>query len=203
MMTVHSAKGLEFPYVFIVGVEEGIFPGEQSKYNPDDIEEERRLAYVGITRAKKELYMSYCGERMVFGQTKRPLPSRFIEEIDKTVCDVIDRNVKRYNLESSFGSSNSSVMQYARKPAQKATGFGQPSSIFGSSATKPNTAQAAAKKSAGVSFNIGDRISHKVFGTGTVLKITPIANDAMLEIKFDSVGVKKVMANFTPITKLN
>lgn len=140
---------------------------------------------------------------MVFGQTKRPLPSRFIEEIDKTVCDVVDRNVKRYNLESSFGSSNSSVMQYARKPAQKATGFGQTSSVLGSSATKPNTAQAAAKKSAGASFNVGDRISHKVFGTGTVLKITPIANDAMLEIKFDSVGVKKVMANFTPITKLN
>ncbi|MBQ6929972.1 MAG: UvrD-helicase domain-containing protein [Oscillospiraceae bacterium] len=203
LMTIHSAKGLEFPYVFIVGVEEGIFPGEQSKYNPDDVEEERRLAYVGITRAKKELYMSYCGERMVFGQTKRPLPSRFIEEIDKTVCDVVDRNVKRYNLESSFGSSNSSVMQYARKPAQKATGFGQTSSVLGSSATKPNTAQAAAKKSAGASFNVGDRISHKVFGTGTVLKITPIANDAMLEIKFDSVGVKKVMANFTPITKLN
>ena len=203
LMTIYSAKGLEFPYVFIVGVEEGIFPGEQSKYNPDDVEEERRLAYVGITRAKKELYMSYCGERMVFGQTKRPLPSRFIEEIDKTVCDVVDRNVKRYNLESSFGSSNSSVMQYARKPAQKATGFGQTSSVLGSSATKPNTAQAAAKKSAGASFNVGDRISHKVFGTGTVLKITPIANDAMLEIKFDSVGVKKVMANFTPITKLN
>ena len=203
LMTIHSAKGLEFPYVFIVGVEEGIFPGEMSKYNPDDIEEERRLAYVGITRAKKELYLSYCGERMVFGQTKRPLPSRFIEEIDKTVCDVIERNVKRYNLESSFGAQSSSVMQYARKPAQKATGFGQTSSILGNSTPKSTVASQTAKKPAGVSFNTGDRISHKVFGTGTVLKITPIANDAMLEIKFDSVGVKKVMANFTPITKLN
>lgn len=203
LMTIHSAKGLEFPYVFIVGVEEGIFPGEMSKYNPDDIEEERRLAYVGITRAKKELYLSYCGERMVFGQTKRPLPSRFIEEIDKTVCDIIDRNVKRYNLESSFGAQSSSVMQYARKPAQKATGFGQTSSILGNSMPKSTVVSQTTKKPAGVSFNTGDRISHKVFGTGTVLKITPIANDAMLEIKFDSVGVKKVMANFTPITKLN
>ncbi|MBR2027773.1 MAG: UvrD-helicase domain-containing protein [Oscillospiraceae bacterium] len=203
LMTIHSAKGLEFPYVFIVGVEEGIFPGEMSKYNPDDIEEERRLAYVGITRAKKELYISYCGERMVFGQTKRPQPSRFVEEIDKSVCDVIDRNVKRYNLESSFGAQSSSVMQYSRKPTQKATGFGQTSSIMGSTVSKSNVASKTAQKSTGLSFNTGDRISHKVFGTGTVLKITPIANDAMLEIKFDSVGVKKVMANFTPITKLN
>ena len=203
LMTIHSAKGLEFPYVFIVGVEEGIFPGEMSKYNPDDIEEERRLAYVGITRAKKELYISYCGERMVFGQTKRPLPSRFVEEIDKSVCDVIDRNIKRYNLESSFGAQSSSVMQYSRKPTQKATGFGQTSSVLGSTMPKSAVASQTAKKSAGVSFNTGDRISHKVFGTGTVLKITPVANDAMLEIRFDSVGIKKVMANFTPITKLN
>lgn len=199
LMTIHSAKGLEFPYVFIVGVEEGIFPGEMSKYSQEDIEEERRLAYVGITRAKKELYISYCGERMVFGQTKRPLPSRFIDEIDKSVCDVVDKNIKRYNLESSFGSGNSAVMKYAKKPLPKASGFGQTSSLIGNTATKPTP---SAAKNTPKTFAPGDRVLHKVFGEGTVLKITPIANDAMLEIKFESAGVKKVMANFTPITKL-
>ncbi len=199
LMTIHSAKGLEFPYVFIVGVEEGIFPGEMSKYSQEDIEEERRLAYVGITRAKKELYISYCGERMVFGQTKRPLPSRFIDEIDKSVCDVVDKNIKRYNLESSFGSGNSAVMKYAKKPLPKASGFGQTSSLIGNTAAKPTS---SAAKNTPKTFAPGDRVLHKVFGEGTVLKITPIANDAMLEIKFESAGVKKVMANFTPITKL-
>lgn len=199
LMTIHSAKGLEFPYVFIVGMEEGIFPGEMSKYNPEDIEEERRLAYVGITRAKKELYISYCGERMVFGQTKRPMPSRFVEEIDKSVCDMIDRNVKRYNLENSFGTANSSVMQYSHKQTAKPTGFGQASSLINNTPSKASSSGAKMPK---VTFKEGDRVSHKIFGTGTVLKITPIANDAMLEINFDSKGVKKVMANFTPITKI-
>ena len=203
LMTIHSAKGLEFPYVFIVGVEEGIFPGEMSKYNPDNVEEERRLAYVGITRAKKELYMSYCAERMVFGQTKRPLPSRFIEEIDKSVCDIVDKNVKRYNLENSFGAQNSTLMQ--RKPAPKATGFGQPSSLIGSQLPKSNLVggTSAAKKQPTASYNAGDRILHKVFGEGTVIAVKPMANDAMLEVKFDTAGIKKIMANFTPITKLS
>ena len=202
-MTIHSAKGLEFPYVFIVGVEEGIFPGEMSKYNPEDIEEERRLAYVGITRAKKELYMSYCAERMVFGQTKRPLPSRFIEEVDKTVCEVVDKNVKKYNLENSFGAQNSTLIQ--RKPAQRATGFGQTSSLIGSSAPKSTImgGGTAAKKQPAANYAAGDRIRHKVFGDGTVVAVKPMANDAMLEVKFDTAGTKKIMANFTPITKLN
>ena len=204
LMTIHSAKGLEFPYVFIVGVEEGIFPGEMSKYNPDDIEEERRLAYVGITRAKKELYISHCAERMVFGQTKRPLPSRFIEEIDKSVCDIIDKNIKRYNLENSFGAQNSSLMGQARRPVQKATGFAnQTSSLINTQKTKTSFGAAGAAKKSAASYNVGDRVLHKVFGEGTVAKITPLANDAMLEINFDSVGTKKIMANYTPITKLN
>lgn len=203
LMTIHSAKGLEFPYVFIVGVEEGIFPGEMSKYNPDDIEEERRLAYVAITRAKKELFISYCGERMIWGQTKRPLPSRFIEEVDKSVCEVVDKNVKKYNLENSFGAQNSTLIQ--RKPAQRATGFGQTSSLIGSSAPKSTIVGGgtAAKKQPVANYAAGDRIRHKVFGDGTVVAVKPMANDAMLEVKFDTAGTKKIMANFTPITKLN
>ena len=199
LMTIHSAKGLEFPYVFIVGVEEGIFPGEMSKYNPEDIEEERRLCYVGITRAKKELYISHCAERMVFGQTKRPLPSRFLEEIDRNVCEEIDKNPKRYNLENSFGSSN------LIKPKKPSTGFSnQASSLINTS--KPTATVYGGKvennKKVSVKYNVGERVSHKVFGTGIIMKVTPLANDAMLEINFDSAGTKKIMANFTPITKL-
>lgn len=199
LMTIHSAKGLEFPYVFIVGVEEGIFPGEMSKYNPEDIEEERRLCYVGITRAKKELYISHCSERMVFGQTKRPLPSRFLEEIDRNVCEEIDRNPKRYNLENSFGSSN---LINPKKPSRGFTN--QTSSLINTS--KPTATVYGGKvesnKKVAVKYDVGERVSHKVFGNGTIMKVTPLANDAMLEIKFDTVGVKKIMANFTPITKL-
>ncbi len=87
MMTIHSAKGLEFPYVFLCGMEEGVFPGEMSKYSPDDMEEERRLCYVGITRAKKELYLSSSASRMLFGQTRRNEPSRFLAEIEPEYLD--------------------------------------------------------------------------------------------------------------------
>ena len=87
MMTIHSAKGLEFPYVFVVGMEDGIFPGEMAKYNEEDMEEERRLCYVAITRAKKELYLSTSRTRMIFGQTRRNPPSAFLSEIDPGLLD--------------------------------------------------------------------------------------------------------------------
>ena len=189
LMTIHSAKGLEFPYVFLVGVEEGIFPGEMSRYNPDDIEEERRLRYVGITRAKKELYISHCSERMVFGQTKRPLPSRFIEEMDKSVCDMIDKRPKVNKVE----------------PLSRATVV-QTKSPYSRNSFLENSAVAAKKPAAPAGkkvFAVGDKVHHNVFGNGVVVKITPIANDSMLEITFESVGNKKVMANFAPVSKID
>ena len=182
LMTIHSAKGLEFPYVFLVGVEEGIFPGEMSRYNPEDIEEERRLCYVGITRAKKALYISHCNERMIFGQTKRPIASRFIDEMDKDVCEIID---KRPASQPIKAQSTFTAMHQPQK-----------TSIM-------SINQKASQQSEKKSFNVGDRVVHKVFGEGIVQKITPLANDAMLEINFDTVGIKKVMANFTPISKIN
>lgn len=189
LMTIHSAKGLEFPYVFLVGVEEGIFPGELSKYNQDDIEEERRLCYVGITRAKKALYISHCKERMVFGQTKRPLPSRFIDEIDKSVCDMEDRStyVKKV-MPASHATVGVNNMRQTYNRGSSLSGNGV-------NASKP----IAEKKN----FAVGDKVSHKVFGNGIIVKITPIANDMMMEISFESVGNKKVMANYTPITKID
>ena len=87
MMTMHAAKGLEFPYVFIIGMEEGIFPGEMAKYSEEDMEEERRLCYVGITRAKKELCLCSSRSRLLFGRTQRNMPSRFVSEIDEDLLD--------------------------------------------------------------------------------------------------------------------
>ncbi len=192
LMTIHSAKGLEFPYVFLVGVEEGIFPGEMSRYNPDDIEEERRLAYVGITRAKKELYISHCKERMVFGQTKRPLPSRFIEEMNKDVCEEIDKCRPVQRVEPM----NRSAIYTGRTQAQR------PVSMFTN--TNANTAPKKQVQQAGKkSFNVGDKVMHNIFGVGVVVKITPMANDQMLEITFEKTGNKKVMANFAPVSKID
>ena len=189
LMTIHSAKGLEFPYVFLIGLEEGIFPGEMSKYDKDGIEEERRLCYVGITRAKKALYVSHVKERMIFGQTRRPMPSRFLDEIDTDSCELIDLTEKikpveslgRITVNRGFGGRNSynsgsiSAMQSSKKPTQ----------------TTPVD-----------DYNPGDRILHKAFGEGDVIKATPMGNDILLEIKFDKVGTKKVMARFSNIKKI-
>lgn len=189
LMTVHSAKGLEFPYVFLVGVEEGIFPGEMSRYNPDDIEEERRLCYVGITRAKKELYISHCKERMVFGQTKRPLASRFIEEMDKSVCEEIDKCKPVNHVEPM----SRSTVYTGRTQAQR------PASFLENSSAAAKKRRRTGKKT----FAVGDRVVHNVFGQGVVVKITPIANDSMLEIAFEKVGNKKVMANYAPVARID
>ncbi len=183
LMTIHSSKGLEFPYVFIVGMEEGIFPGEMSRYSQEDLEEERRLCYVGITRAKKELYISHCDERMIFGQTRRPLPSRFIDEMDSRACRLID---KRPQVKKVEPLSRATVVRPARP---------MPQSSF-AAARRPKAAGGRKK-----TFARGDRVVHDVFGTGIVVNATPIANDTMLEIAFDSVGTKKVMANFAPVKK--
>lgn len=193
LMTIHSAKGLEFPYVFIVGMEEGIFPGEMARYNSDEIEEERRLCYVGVTRAKKQLYISHCSERMVFGQTKRPKPSRFINEMDADCCEFIDKRAKVNYVQPM---SRSTIMT-SSKPYNR-NAFMQDSN-FANSSTKTTKKPSQPKKV----FAVGDKIKHNVYGIGVVTKVTPIANDSMIEICFEKVGTKKLMANFASIEKID
>ncbi|MBQ3394554.1 MAG: UvrD-helicase domain-containing protein [Oscillospiraceae bacterium] len=190
LMTLHSAKGLEFPYVFIVGMEEGLFPGEQSRYDPHEVEEERRLCYVGITRAKKELYMSRAKQRLLYGRTTRPEASRFLEELDEETYDEIDRSVKRkeYLFDDYEGASGGRVPSYNK-------------GVSGFDALKPRKEREATRPS--VIYLLGDRVRHRTFGDGTVTKVTRVANDSMLEIRFDDVGMKRVMANFAPIKKIN
>ena len=198
LMTLHSAKGLEFPVVFIPGMEEGIFPGNQSMFNEEDLEEERRLAYVGITRAKKKLYLISSQQRMLYGQTSRNMQSRFLREIPSSVIDdqsvVARRSTGFTSAHSGFSSgarggssyTSSSKIGYARQSSNSAHKFGQ----AGNAAQKSN-----------VDYKVGDTVSHKSFGTGTILTITPMGGDMLLEVAFDKAGTKKMMANYARLEK--
>ena len=259
MMTIHSAKGLEFPYVFVIGMEDGIFPGDMAKYNEEDMEEERRLCYVAITRAKKELYLSSSRTRMIFGQTRRNPPSSFLAEIDPALLDETQSpelssygggfgagygsystNVpggrsgysgasrgylnSEYNARprGGFGGGYSSGFasgghespnSYGGRHTVQSTGFGSgygrsrgagsavPAGA-GTSTLAGAPAAAAPKKKEAVSYAPGDVVEHRVFGRGTVLNATPIAGDCIVEIQFDRVGVKKTMANYAPLKKV-
>ena len=191
LMTLHSAKGLEFPVVFIPGAEEGIFPGMQSITNPNELQEERRLAYVGITRAKEKLYIIHAQERMLYGSTSRNMLSRFVNEIPKELAEVTSSVVKTsFTSPTSYSSKSSANSGFLNSTFAKANSF----------ANKTYQSPAAPKKSA--SYKAGDQVMHKAFGKGMVVSATPMAIDTMLEIAFDKVGTKKLMANFAKLEKI-
>lgn len=191
LMTLHSAKGLEFPVVFIPGAEEGIFPGMQSITNPNELQEERRLAYVGITRAKEKLYIIHAQERMLYGSTSRNMLSRFVNEIPKELAEVTSSVVKTsFTSPTSYSSKSSANSGFLNSTFAKANSF----------ANKTYQSPATPKKSA--SYKAGDQVMHKAFGKGMVVSATPMANDTMLEIAFDKVGTKKLMANFAKLEKI-
>ena len=184
MMTMHSAKGLEFPVVFLPGFEEGIFPGMQVMFNPSEIEEERRLAYVAITRAKEELYLVNAECRMLFGSTLRNRPSRFMEEIPEELCE---KSRSREWKKPRPGVVLPSSAQEARTvEIRSARNFGP---------------VAAASAPTAEHFQPGDRVLHKTFGSGVILSVLPMGSDKLLEIAFDGAGTKKIMANYARLQK--
>ena len=185
MMTVHSAKGLEFPTVFMVGLENGIFPSTRSTDTLEDLEEERRLAYVAITRAKKKLHISYAQQRMLFGSTNRNLVSRFVKEIPAEYIERVDGTVARKATEADVIVQNSNSYTLQSQLASK----------------RIEQAKKAAVSSD--DYTVGERILHSKFGEGTILSVKKMSNDSMLEIAFETVGTKKVMANFAKLKKLN
>lgn len=198
LMTLHSAKGLEFPVVFIPGMEEGIFPGNQSMFSEEDLEEERRLAYVGITRAKKKLYLISSQQRMLYGQTSRNMPSRFLREIPSSVIDdqsVVARRSAGFTTPRT-AYANASRNELGHSSHNKIGSYTQSSS----SAHKFGQAGNAAQKN-NIDFKVGDTVCHKSFGTGTVLTITPMGGDMLLEVAFDKAGTKKMMANYARLEK--
>jgi DNA helicase-2/ATP-dependent DNA helicase PcrA len=182
MMTVHSAKGLEFKNVYIVGMEEGIFPGNQSIMGGEsEMEEERRTAYVALTRAKEKLYISRAKQRFIMGRTQFSNQSRFYTEIPSDlITDISVKSQIKTNI-NSYKSDFKSNSNYTPKATV---------------AQMPKTSPDREK------FKAGDRLKHPIFGEGMVVSATNMSNDTLLEIIFDKVGTKKVMQNYAKLTKI-
>ncbi len=180
LMTIHAAKGLEFENVFLIGLEEGVFPGRRNMDSPEEIEEERRLAYVAITRAKQRLYITTTSFRMLYGQTASNTSSRFLREMDP---EVIEK--EEPEQQSTFTAS-----QGGTKPKLQTDAFFRYAEKNSGSAPD-------------LSFTAGDRVKSFIHGEGTVLTVTPMGGDVLLEIAFDRVGTKKIMAKYARIRKVS
>ena len=190
MMTLHAAKGLEFPVVFLMGMEEGIFPLSRALLEEDELEEERRLAYVGITRAESKLYLTNAYSRMLYGRQQSNQASRFVGEIDDKLLDYANGNagsIPERNV--PFGKSN----RYARATATTYN------------ANKTTTSHKIADTTGGDTsgaWTAGQKVQHKKWGIGTVVKVNGTGNDQELDIAFKEQGVKRLLASFAPIEKV-
>lgn len=177
LMTMHCAKGLEFDVVFLPGFEEGIFPTPQSSYEEAGLEEERRLCYVAMTRARKKLYIISVSSRMIYGNPRPAIPSRFVKEIpeeyierkDKKPLERMKRNEKRLEDKTIFSSTVNVVPKH---------------------------------ENSSNSFSVGDTVRHKIFGEGKVIAVTEMSSDTLVEVEFAKVGTKKLMTNFAKLVKI-
>lgn len=189
LMTLHAAKGLEFPVVFLIGMEDGIFPLSRAMEDHDQLEEERRLAYVGITRAKQRLFITNAFSRMLYGRPQRNPQSRFIEEIEP---DLLQMDNRTNPGESSVTSLRTPFDR--RTASAMSTTYHQKTS----SSVSVNSGTGADKQA----WRTGDKVTHKKWGTGTVVKINGTGEDMELDIAFPQEGVKRLLAAFAPITKV-
>ncbi len=182
LMTLHSAKGLEFPFVFMAGMEEGIFPGIQATFVPSEVEEERRLAYVGITRAKEKLYLTAARTRMIFGSTSHNRPSRFVEEIPRNLIDDKTKSGISHSQQVMFSSSEKRKTEHSISRDYYA-----------------DKKKSEISADVNLTFNVGDSVEHKVFGRGVILSVKPMGGDTLLEIAFENASTKKLMAKFAKL----
>ena len=175
MMTLHGAKGLEFPVVFLTGMEESVFPSQRAMFDYEEIEEERRLCYVGITRAKRKLYMTNAMSRTIFGQTMHNNTSRFLSEIPDELIEKEGAERRSVNVGTSYATTQASIFS---KPKESA--------------------------SACPDLKVGDRVKHFKFGEGLIISAQPMGNDIKLSVAFDDAGVgtKNMMAVFAKLKKI-
>ena len=186
MMTMHSAKGLEFPQVFLVGFEDGLFPGMRAIGDQEEMEEERRLCYVAITRAKKHLTITHARQRMLYGRTSAALASRFLREIPDDCMIRKGQQKPRQESYSSWGSSYSSGSEWA--------GYQNPPMQPRKKEAYRKTETAPKSTGAMLDLNKGDMVLHAAFGRGLVISAMKMGGDALLEIAFDDIGTKRLMA---------
>ncbi|KXT65534.1 DNA helicase PcrA [Streptococcus sp. DD04] len=204
LMTLHAAKGLEFPVVFLVGMEENVFPLSRASEDEDELEEERRLAYVGITRAEKILYLTNANSRMLYGKTNYNHPTRFLREISSELLDYqglarpanSSFKVSYTNSDTSKFGQGMSLAQALQERKRQAA----PSSISTGSLPFGKSSQRQPSKPE-VAWAIGDIAQHKKWGDGTVLAVSGSGNSQELKINFPEVGLKKVLASIAPIEK--
>ncbi|MBQ7011453.1 MAG: UvrD-helicase domain-containing protein [Clostridia bacterium] len=187
LMTIHSAKGLEFEHVFLPGMEDGLFPGMRSIMEPEELDEERRLAYVAITRARKRLTITYTKERLLYGRTGHNPRSRFVDEIPSVCVEQKDETPKN---QQHFVYSDRSRPAFAPSYGIR-SGYSSPT---GGGAPAP---KALPKIKA---FNVGDRVAHVTFGTGTVTGVTPMGGDVLYDVEFDTAGHKRLMGSYAKLT---
>ena len=193
LMTVHSAKGLEFPVVFLAGSEEGIFPGYRAFDHPDELSEERRLAYVAVTRAKERLFVTASAERLLYGRTTYGELSRFFAK--EVRAELIHREYDEKKTRNTYGTERT-AMQTKRYEPQTASEWNRQ---VGVSASQPKPRKTAADFGLHV-FKEGDRVRHVVLGTGTVLQAKEMGGDCLYTVRFDSGVEKRLMATYAKLT---
>ena len=178
LMSMHAAKGLEFKNVFIVGLEEGIFPSARSVATPEELEEERRLLYVAITRAKEKLYITTTSKRTLFGNTMFSRDSRFLKEIPTGFIEIEGEQKKEFKNNDDFSFFGGITTTYTIKSEEQKK-----------------------KENFVLDYGVGDRVSHKKFGLGVVKELIPLGNDYKVTVTFDSGETKNLMAVFASLKK--
>jgi DNA helicase-2/ATP-dependent DNA helicase PcrA len=199
-MTLHTAKGLEYEAVFLTGIEEGLLPHRMSFITPGGMAEERRLFYVGITRARKKLHISLAMTRSLYGESDASTPSRYLQEIPASLIDWRESGAGRQMASSRYRSSISEDQGFGGSSEQSSSGYG------GTPSAKPKTewkgAISSVRNNEGLQLAVGDMVMHADFGKGRVLTVAGEGNRQTAEIHFGSIGTKRLLVKVAPIEKL-
>src|SRR5699024_8212234 len=190
LMTLHSAKGLEFPVVFIIGMEENVFPHSRSLDDEEEMQEERRLAYVGITRAEEKLFLTSAMMRTLYGRTNYNSMSRFIEEIPEDLLEINAATPMNFAMNNPISN----------RPLQGASRLSKKEETI--IRTKKRRAERISTGAENESWQVGDQADHRKWGIGTVVSVSGSGDDLELSVAFPApTGIKKLLAKLAPITK--